>query len=361
MTGDFLIDGPGGGGSGYVTPSATDVSTQSGLQFGNGLVRISYASSHAYGGLHWSTPALIDPNGAVSGVSCPTTTFCMAVDGGGNAATYNGKGWSSFEPVADSGDSFSSVSCSSPTFCAVVGTDPGGTNRATALAIFYDNGSWSSNTTATVAPGEALTGVSCAKNSTFCEAVGSYESPPDSAGVVQTYNGTSWNVVGGTGGYGNSNFVPATSCASANFCAAAGSYGDRSPYGDWLDISYHGKTAGGKITDSEVFALSGGLNAVACAESTCVAAGDGNYVFNVKKTHVSGPSAPNGLSNITALSCSSSSSCWAVNNGNVLEDSRGAWSVPVAVDPASDLSEISCPTRNFCVAVDASGDAVIGS
>ena len=204
-------------------------------------------------------------------------------------------------------------------------------------------------------------GVSCAKNSNFCEAVGSYDSGPDSAGVVQDYNGTSWSITGGTGGYGYNNSLPAVSCASPTFCAAAGSYGDRSPYGSWLGISYHGKSAGGKITDDEVFALSGGLNAVACAESACVAAGDGNYVFNVKRTHVSGPSAPNGLSNITALACSSSSLCWAINNGNVLEDNRGAWSVPVAIDPASDLSDISCPARNFCVAVDASGDAVVGT
>lgn len=45
--GPVPVDSPGGGGSGYVTPSATGATTQTGLQFGNGDVRISYVTRHA--------------------------------------------------------------------------------------------------------------------------------------------------------------------------------------------------------------------------------------------------------------------------------------------------------------------------
>ena len=38
----------------------------------------------------WSAPVSIDPGSvAVVSVSCPTTTFCIAGDGGGNAITYS--------------------------------------------------------------------------------------------------------------------------------------------------------------------------------------------------------------------------------------------------------------------------------
>jgi hypothetical protein len=361
LSGDVAFDGPGGGGSGYVTPSATAVSTQTGLEFGNGMVRISYASSQAHGGLNWSTPTVIDPDGVLSGISCPTATFCMAVDGAGNAATYDGTTWSSFASVAGSGNTFYGVSCSSATFCAVVGTDPGGPNYDTALALIEDDGVWSSNTTQTLYPGEALTAVSCAKNSHSCQAVGSYENGPDSDGVVQTYNGTSWTVVGGPGGYGYDNYLGAVSCASPEFCAAAGSYGDRLPFGDWLGITDHGKTAGDEVTDNPVVGLSGGLNAVACAASSCVVAGDGPYVFNVKKTVVGQPTAPNGQSTITALSCSSGSSCWAVGDGYAIEDTAGTWSVSVQIDPGANLISISCPTKRFCAAVDSDGAFIKGT
>ena len=50
--------------------------------------------------LAWSTPAQIAPyTGRPRSVSCPTTTWCMAVDGSGRALTWNGSAWSAPSPT----------------------------------------------------------------------------------------------------------------------------------------------------------------------------------------------------------------------------------------------------------------------
>jgi hypothetical protein len=93
-------------------------------------------------------------------LSCPTATFCAAVDGSGNALTYNGTSWTAPTQI-DSGNGLASVSCSSATFCVAV----------------------------------------------------------DEKGNALTYNGTSWSAptkIHGVGGF------RAVSCPSATFCGAAG-------------------------------------------------------------------------------------------------------------------------------------------
>ena len=55
-------------------------------------------------------------------VSCPTTSFCAAVDLKGNALTYHSGTWSPPENVT--GPCLSSVSCTTATFCIAV--DGGG-------------------------------------------------------------------------------------------------------------------------------------------------------------------------------------------------------------------------------------------
>jgi hypothetical protein len=360
---NLLIDGSGGGGSGYVAPSVTVVSSQSGLNFGNGMVRISYASVHADGGLHWSSPQVIDTTGAtLSGVSCPTTTFCMAVDTAGNAATFDGTNWSAFTPVAGSGNAFYGVSCASPTFCAVVGTDSNTTTYATDLALIYDNGSWSANGSQSVGPGETLTGISCAKNTQFCEATGYYFNGPDEDTLIETYNGVSWTTSAGPGGYGSGSSLPAVSCVSSRFCVFGGSIVNREDQGDWLSISYHGKAVGGQITISPAIGLVGGLTSAACAGTSCLVAGNGYYLFAVHKTTFTGPSAPDGSSTITALSCPTGSSCWAVDaQGNVLQETSGIWTAPVTIDSHAEPVALSCPLTKFCVAVDTDDTFMMGT
>jgi hypothetical protein len=70
----------------------------------------------SYNGSAWSTPVSINGTNSLNSVSCPSASFCMAVDGSGNALSYNGSAWST--PVSINGtNSLNSVSCPSASFC----------------------------------------------------------------------------------------------------------------------------------------------------------------------------------------------------------------------------------------------------
>jgi hypothetical protein len=55
-------------------------------------------------------------NTGLNSVSCPTTHFCMAVDGTGYELVYNGATWS--HPKFDQIGPLAALSCASPHFCA---------------------------------------------------------------------------------------------------------------------------------------------------------------------------------------------------------------------------------------------------
>ncbi len=87
----------------------------------------------------WTTPLHLDSSsqGGLTAISCVSSTFCVAVSGIGRAVTYNGGSWSS--PVGiDGAQPITSISCSSSAFCVAV--DQGGD------AVSYNGGSWSSPT-----------------------------------------------------------------------------------------------------------------------------------------------------------------------------------------------------------------------
>jgi hypothetical protein len=358
----ILMDGPGGGGSGFVTPSATGVRTGTGLQFGNGMVRISYDTTRPHPGLDWSAPVPIDPGGTLTGISCPSTTFCVAVDAAGNAAVDDAGVWSTFTAVAGPGNDFTSVSCASRSLCVAVGSTQS-PDYDDDLAVIYNDGSWSSNTSVSVVPGETLTSVSCAPNTDFCMAVGWGFGGPGDAMVSETYDGDGWTAYDDGSGYGSSgDQLTTVSCASPTFCVTGGIVQERTQIGNLLGIDFHGRSGGGQINEQQVDGLIGTIDASSCAGDSCFAAGDGSYVFAVKKASWSGPLDPDGSSTITALSCTSASSCVAVDgSGDAVTARSGTWSAPLSVDPGERLTGVSCPTLTFCAAVDSAGDVVVGS
>ena len=99
-------------------------------------------------------------------MSCPSTTFCVAVDTAGNAYTYNGATWSPADPIDTTngqfdGASLDSVSCPSSSFCAAM---DGFEN-----VLMFNGTTWTApqqlETGASLHPG-----VACASSS-FCAAV----------------------------------------------------------------------------------------------------------------------------------------------------------------------------------------------
>ena len=145
-------------------------------------------------------------------MSCPSATFCAAVDSDG-AVTYNGTSWSALTNIDGGGGvpGLDSVSCPSATFCAAA--DEKGN------ALTYNGTSWTVPTkiAGTKIPDNAGMlkpfSVSC-PSATFCAAV-------DSNSTALTYNGTSWTAPTKIDGVGGFQWFP-VSCSSATFCAAVG-------------------------------------------------------------------------------------------------------------------------------------------
>ncbi len=173
------------------------------------------AIAEMYNGSAWTPVASLpgvtygDGSGLI-GVSCPTTSFCMAV--GYDATneplvlTWNGVSWSVLASGPNSpvvppqpGDltELTGVSCpSSPSFCAVSGyTFFADVNVGGGFLSTYQNGTWTMSSAAT---GDmAFTAVSC-HSSQFCMAVG-FDLDPLSS-IMQTpfswVSGFGWGYLG---------------------------------------------------------------------------------------------------------------------------------------------------------------------
>ena len=105
-------------------------------------------------GTSWTNP--IDSTHIINGISCYSTTFCIAVDSGGNSLNYTGGStWTSTAINPPSTPDLTAVSCISTTFCAVV--------DSSANAYVGHPGSW----TTSAVGGAGFISVGCA-TSTLC-------------------------------------------------------------------------------------------------------------------------------------------------------------------------------------------------
>ncbi len=102
--------------------------------------------AYSFNGRTWSKPFMtgLEENGYLQAVSCPSTTFCMAV-GGDAAATYSSGSWSKPVAIAPASASLHAVSCISPAFCLA------GDRESADVAAYYD-GRWSKPWSVSPAP-----------------------------------------------------------------------------------------------------------------------------------------------------------------------------------------------------------------
>lgn len=160
----------------------------------------------SWNGTTWSVPTVTDPGiepyglGGLSSVSCPTSSFCMAVGSwddfgpalGPRVDILSGQSWSAIAgPSITSG--LGTVSCASPTFCMTPGFSWNGTT-------------WS----AMSSPGTPF-GLSCA-TPTDCVAVG--------GNSIESWDGTSWNSAASLGA---TSALSGVSCTSSDYCVSVGS------------------------------------------------------------------------------------------------------------------------------------------
>jgi hypothetical protein len=250
-------------------------------------VAVDY-SGHAltYNGTAWSTPVDIDGNNMLRSVFCPSASFCTAVDGNGRVLTYNGTAWSA--PVDIDGSNFlASVSCPSASFCAAV--------DGTGKVLTYNGTAWSAPVN--IDPGNVLGSVSC-PSASFCAAV-------DTFGNALMYKGVSWFAPDDIDG---SNQLGSVSCPSASFCAAVG---------DESALTWNGAAW-------------------------------------------SAPTDIDGSNFLISVSCPSASFCATVDtSGNVLTYNGTSWSALTDIDGRTMLYSVSCPSASFCAAVDGNGNALL--
>jgi hypothetical protein len=134
----------------------------------------SDAFLYAFDGVQWGPAVNQGFTRGISGVSCVSATFCLAVDGVGlEASTYGGSGWGKPEAIHPKGTP-NRVSCATPTFCVL--TDEGG------YAMKFDGHSWTVPVQVSAARNGASS-ISC-PSATFCMAV--------EASTVFAYTGGAW-------------------------------------------------------------------------------------------------------------------------------------------------------------------------
>jgi hypothetical protein len=240
--------------------------------------------------------------GELDAVSCPTTTFCMAVSNLDGYTIYNGAGWSTIHwPPVGIGNSFHAVSCASPTFCDAE-VDNSGDHAQ------WDSGAWTETTedkSLNVRIGQGPSNVSCAPSSTakYCVYVDNYND-------YAVYDNGTW-VDRGSKLFAAGYVRAEVSCYAVDRCGAIDDNGDA--------ITYNGSSwSTSKLVDPR-----------------------------------GGPAgAPADLSCVTGF-CAA-----GTVDGNVLYDNAGSWSAPLAVDH-SHITAISCASSTFCVAVDSSGHTLV--
>jgi hypothetical protein len=301
------------------------------------------------------TLAQIDGFNPLNAVSCPSVSFCAAVDVQGNVLTSANPGaaapvWKSLR--IDDQAPLIAVSCPSQSFCAAV--DQGGnvvvsTNPAAASPAW----------TLTHADASPFDGVSCVSAS-LCVAVdrgGFAVTSTDPAGENPGWFLTPINASGYVGG---------VSCPSAALCVAVDAghaLVSANPAADFPDWTTTNVYASGGLNDPSMYAVS-------CPTTNLCVAGNlpGQlWVSTNPGAQDATWTAPAGLGGqTTGISCPTVSFCVAVSGygGRLVStdpaDPQPTWT-ETDIDTPYFINAVSCASPALCVAVDGAGQIMTGS
>jgi hypothetical protein len=253
-----------------------------------------------WNGTSWSvapSPNSGSESEQLEGVSCVSSTFCVAVGDtsvGGFVADWSGSAWTDTLDLGSAGD-FGGVSCTSTTFCAAAGLGPSGQS----LVEMWNGTSWTS--TPTPSPGtegSPLQAISCV-NSTSCVAAGNSDGTREESNLVMSWDGTSW-VVPSQPTVGNA-YLTGVSCTGTTRCVAVGAQSGQtlieSENGDAPTISGISPNSGPKAGGTAVTITGSGFTS---ATSVAFGTGPALDVTVVSDTEITAvtPSAAPGVHNV---------------------------------------------------------------
>jgi hypothetical protein len=338
----------------------------------------------------WSISPSPSPyaNGQIlSGVSCTSVTFCVAVGNYSNGSilqtlveSWNGSAWSvvSSPDLGTKGDDLNGVSCTSASSCTAVGYYVDASNAEQTLVESWNGATWS--TVSSPDDGSALNqlaGVSCT-SATACTAVGD-----STAGgtLVETWNGASWSIVSSPDPGVAANTLNGVSCTSATACTAVGSDSNGSKLLTLIE-TWNG-ASWSTVSSPSPGSSQNQLYGVSCTSSTaCLAVGESENVSAVGLTlveswngaswsTVSSPDNGSDANDLYGVSCTSSTSCVAVGVYMVGTDYQTlieAWngtSWALVSSPDEGVSDnylygVSCTSSTSCVAAGYDLSASVG-
>lgn len=190
-----------------------------------------------WNGTSWATVNSPHPGTGsfLNAVSCVSTSFCLAVGSYGTSTTsptlvekWNGSKWTmvtSPNPVTPAANGLDGVSCASTTFCLAVGSSSDNVNPGQTLTTQWNGKGWKaiSSPDTSVAQANQLNAVSCTSSS-FCAAVGQYDNGSNyPQSLAQKWNGTSWTITKSPNTSSvQDNELSAVSCTSASLCMSGG-------------------------------------------------------------------------------------------------------------------------------------------
>jgi len=376
----------------------------------HGYTQKGLAVAERWNGTTWSVVAPVSDNQSVnhlSGVSCTSTTDCVAVgyvqyyspDPFGGLLTrverWNGKKWSilaSPSPGATQ-STLAAVSCKTATNCVAVGLT---TNSAferslsnlETLAEQWNGTSWSvvSTPDPISAPFAVFDGVSCT-TTTNCIAVGNTLTVPGrNDTLIEGWNGTAWSIMTSPNPTGATiSQLAGVSCTSATNCVAVGRYttstspsaADTGPF-ETLVEQWNGTAWSIVPTPNPAGSTFARLDRVSCTSTTnCMAIGVAaptssgtdnplaeqwnGTVWSIVTSAVDGPNPTGKTIGLSGLSCTSATHCLAVYSFT-----QGGWAswifaeqwdgttwseefpaVPQEVDET--LSGVSCTSTTICM------------
>jgi hypothetical protein len=274
----------------------------------------------------------------IAAISCArNSTFCAVTDDSGGAYTLSGETLSARTQVA--ADGFDAVSCPTSSFCMAI--------DGTGDTFKYSGGSWSSTGTRGSLPSDTSDlQVSCA-SAGFCLAAlpgsGSDES-------YYTYNGANWtgpSVLESTGAVESG-----LSCTSSSFCVAADTSDNTEKFNgsSWTAPLHHG--TGTSLSDQF---------SVSCAGTFCLADSfeDGStYLTSGGTSWSSGSNLEDtGTGGGGPTSCTSSTMCVVVD----LSGAGNTYALPdtLATQPSLAGSAVAGATINLTSGTAASPDASV--